>query len=151
LQRLFKKREMAVKLSARNQFKGTVDAVTEGAVSGVVTIKLGADTVTADITMDAIKDLGLEVGKEATAVIKASNVLVAKGDSRLTRLSARNQFPGTVVKVTKGAVNGHVALRLADGNILIASITNEAIEELELKEGAPALGVVKATDVMVSV
>lgn len=142
---------MAVKLSARNQFKGTVDTVTEGAVSAVVTIKLGEDTVTADITMDAIKDLGLEVGKEATAVIKASNVLVASGSSRLARLSARNQFPGTVEKVTKGAVNGHVALRLADGNVLLASITNEAIEELELKEGAPALGVVKATDVLVSV
>jgi molybdopterin-binding protein len=55
-----------------------------------------------------------------------------------------------VEKVTEGAVNEHVALGLADGNILIASITNEAIEELDLKECAPALGVVKATDVMAS-
>jgi molybdate transport system regulatory protein len=150
-QRLVNKRETVMKLSARNQFTGTVDAVTEGAVNGVVTIKLGADTVTADITMAAIMDLGLEVGKEATAVIKASNVLIAKGDSRLAGLSARNQFPGTVEKVAKGAVNGHVSIRLADGNVLVASITNEAIEELDLREGAPALGIVKATDVMVAV
>lgn len=138
-----------MKLSARNQFKGTVDHVTEGAVNGVVTLKLGKDSVKADITMEAIEDLGIKAGQEVTAIIKASNVLVAAGSERLARISARNQFPGTVEKVTKGAVNGHVTLRLADGNVLTASITNEAIEELGLKEGAPALGIVKATDVMV--
>jgi molybdate transport system regulatory protein len=125
--------------------------VTEGAVNGVVAIKLGRDVVTADITMEAIKDLGLEVGKEATAVIKASHVMVAAGAERLAGLSARNQFVGTVEKVTKGAVNGRVSLKLADGNALMASITNEAIDELGLAEGAPAVGIVKATDVMVAV
>jgi molybdate transport system regulatory protein len=138
-----------VKLSARNQFKGSVDHVTEGAVNGVVTIRLGTDVVSADITMEAIEDLGLSAGREATAVIKATNVLIAAGSEHLERLSARNQFSGTVEKVTRGAVNGHVVLKLADGNRLTASITNEAIDELGLKEGAPALGIVKATDVMV--
>ena len=136
-----------MKLSARNQFAGTVDYVTEGAVNGVVAIKLGKDSVKADITMEAIEDLGLKAGQEATAVIKASNVLIAAGNEHLARLSARNQFSGTVEKVTKGAVNGHVALKLGDGNVLTAS--NEAIDELGLKEGAPAVGIVKATDVMV--
>lgn len=140
-----------MKLSARNQLKGTVDAVTEGAVNGVVTVKLGQDTVTADITMAAIKDLGLEAGKEATAVIKASHVLIAAGGERLAGLSARNQLVGTVDRVTRGAVNGQVALKLADGGTLIASITNAAIDELGLKEGSPAVGVIKATDVMVAV
>jgi molybdate transport system regulatory protein len=140
-----------MKLSARNQLKGTVEAVTEGAVNGVVTIKLGQDTLSADITMDAIEDLGLEAGKEATAVIKASNVMIAAGSERIDRLSARNQLPGTVSKVTKGAVNGHVTLALAGGGSLTSSITNEAIEQLGLTEGSPALGVVKATDVMVAV
>jgi molybdate transport system regulatory protein len=139
-----------MKLSARNQLEGTVATVTEGAVNGVVVIKLGADTVTADITMDAIKDLGLEVGKEATAVIKASHVLIGKGADRVAGISARNQLPGTVEKVRRGAVNGHVSLKLAGGEVLFASITNEAIDELGLEEGAPAIGIVKATDVMVS-
>ena len=138
-----------MKLSARNQFKGSVDHVTEGAVNGVVTIRLGAETVSADITMEAIEELGLKAGQEATAVIKATNVLVASGSERIARLSARNQFSGTVEKVAKGAVNGHVVLKLAGGELLTASITNEAIEELGLSEGAPALGIVKATDVMV--
>ena len=140
-----------MKLSARNQLKGTVEAVTEGAVNGVVTLRLGPDTLSADITMAAIEDLGLEAGKEATAIIKASNVMIASGSERLDRLSARNQLPGTVVTITRGAVNGHVTLTLAAGGSLEASITNEAIDQLGLAEGSPALGVVKATDVMVAV
>jgi len=140
-----------MKLSARNQFRGTVDAVTEGAVNGVVVIDLGQETVTSDITMEAIRELDLAVGKEATAVIKASNVLVAAGADRLAGLSARNQLSGTVEKVTRGAVNGHVSIRLAGGQSLVASITNEAIDELELNEGTPAVGVVKATDVIIAV
>ena len=140
-----------MKLSARNQIKGTVDNVTEGAVNGVVTVKIGDEAVTADITMEAIKDLGLEPGKEATVIIKASNVLLAAGSERIAGLSARNQLAGTVSKVTRGAVNGHVTLELAGGGTLTSSVTNEAIDELALDEGSPAVAVVKATDVMLAV
>ena len=140
-----------MKLSARNQLAGTVDHVTEGAVNGVVSIKVTNDVIKADITMEAIKDLGLQVGLKATAIIKASHVLVAKGNERLVGLSARNQLAGTVEKVVKGAVNGHVTIKLADGDVITASITNEAIEELGLEVGAPALGIFKSTDVIVGV
>jgi len=140
-----------MKLSARNQLKGAIETVTDGAVNGVVAIKVGDDTLTADITMDAIRELGLEAGKEAVAVIKASHVMIAAGSERLGALSARNQLAGTVEKVTRGAVNGHVALKLASGDTLTASITNAAIDELGLKEGEPAVGIVKATDVMVGI
>lgn len=140
-----------MKLSARNQLKGTVETVTEGAVNGTVTITLGQETVVADITMEAIRDLGLESGKEAIAIVKASNVLIATGAERLTNLSARNQLAGKVGRVVKGAVNGHVMLTLHGGGSLTASITNEAIDDLGLAEGTPALGIVKATDVMIAV
>jgi len=140
-----------VKLSARNQLKGTVETVTEGAVNGVVTVKVSQDVITADITMEAIKELGLEAGKEATVVVKATSVLLATGSERIAGLSARNQLAGTVAKVTKGAVNGHVLLKLNGGGTLTSSVTNEAIDELGLAEGSPALGIVKANDVMVAV
>jgi molybdate transport system regulatory protein len=140
-----------MKLSARNQLKGTVETVTEGAVNGVVTVKVGQDTITADITMEAIKDLDLEAGKEATVVVKATSVLLATGNERIAGLSARNQLAGTVAKVTKGAVNGHVLLKLKGGGTLTSSVTNGAIDELGLAEGSPALGIVKANDVMVAV
>ena len=66
-----------MKLSARNQFKGTVIAIDEGAVNGIVKIDIGGGNVmSATISMNAIKELGLTVGKEAYAVVKATSVMV---------------------------------------------------------------------------
>ena len=140
-----------MRISARNQLKGVISKVDEGAVNGVVTIDLGDNKIKADITMESIKDLALEPGKEAYAVIKATNVMIAAGSEPITCLSARNQLPGTICKVEKGAVNGHVSVKLPDGNVISGSITNAAIDDLELAEGKPALAVVKATDVIVGV
>lgn len=140
-----------MKISARNQLKGTISAVSEGAVNGVVAIDLGDTTIKADITMEAIADLGLKEGMTTYAIIKATNVMFAAGTERVSCISARNQLAGTVAEVKKGAVNGHVSLKLADGNVIKGSITNEAIDDLGLTEGAPALAIVKATDVIVGV
>ena len=140
-----------MRISARNQLKGTIVKVVEGAVNGVVTISLGNEEIKANITRESIKELGLEVGKEAYAVIKATNVMFATGTERIANISARNQLAGTIVKVTEGAVNGHVSLEMADGNVVSGSITDEAIESLGLKVGDPALAVIKATDVMVGI
>ncbi|MBB2206567.1 TOBE domain-containing protein [Gluconacetobacter takamatsuzukensis] len=68
-----------MKLSARNQIKGTVTAVTKGQTTGHVTIDVGGGVViTSAITNEAIDDLALAVGDEAYAVIKASDVMVGK-------------------------------------------------------------------------
>jgi molybdopterin-binding protein len=69
----------AMKLSARNQIKGKIAEVRKGATTAQVRIDIGNGVViTASITNDAVDDLGLRVGDEATAVIKASDVMVAK-------------------------------------------------------------------------
>ena len=66
-----------MKLSARNQFKGKVVDIQEGAVNGIVKIDIGGGNVmSATISMNAIKELGLEIGKEAYAVVKATSVMV---------------------------------------------------------------------------
>lgn len=68
---------LAMKLSARNQFKGKVLKIEEGAVNGIVTLDIGGgNEMVASITMASIRSLGLEEGKEAIAVVKASNVMV---------------------------------------------------------------------------
>lgn len=66
-----------MKLSARNQFKGTITGIQPGAVNAIVTIDIGGgNIVSSTISMAAVKELGLEVGKEAYAVIKATSVMV---------------------------------------------------------------------------
>ncbi len=66
-----------MKLSARNQFKGKVVDIQKGAVNGIVKIDIGGGNVmSATISMNAIQELGLEVGKEAYAVVKATSVMV---------------------------------------------------------------------------
>lgn len=66
-----------MKISARNQFKGKVVEVVNGAVNGIVKIDIGGGNVISSvITMSSIKELGIEVGKEAYALVKASNVMV---------------------------------------------------------------------------
>lgn len=63
-------------LSARNKFKGTISSIEEGAVNAIVTIDLGTSLISSTISMDAVKDLNLAVGKEAFAIIKATSVIV---------------------------------------------------------------------------
>ena len=140
-----------MRISARNQLKGTITKVVEGAVNGVVVISFGGEIIKADITLESIKELNLTEGKTAYAIVKATNVMFASGTDHITNISARNQLAGTITKVIKGAVNGHVSLEMADGNVVSGSITNEAIESLGLKVGDPALAIIKATDVMVGI
>lgn len=65
-----------MKLSARNQFKGTVVEIQEGAVNGTVKIDVGGVVISSVITMASIRELGLKVGGEAYAVVKATSVMV---------------------------------------------------------------------------
>ena len=138
-----------MKLSARNQFPGVVCKVTEGAVNGIVVIDVNGTPVSATISMSAIKELGLEVGKKACAVIKATEVMVGLGKS--LPLSARNQFAGKIVAVEKGAVNAIVKMEVLGGLTLSSTSSNSAVEELGLEAGKEALAVIKATSVMVGV
>ncbi len=66
-----------MKLSARNQLSGTVVEVHKGATTSHVVIEVNGAKIFASITNEAVAELGLEKGKTATAVIKASDVMVA--------------------------------------------------------------------------
>ncbi len=67
------------------------------------------------------------------------------------KLSARNQIAGTIKTVKPGATTTHVSIEISPSVTIMASITNEAAEELTLKPGMPAFAVIKASDVMVGV
>jgi molybdopterin-binding protein len=68
-----------MKLSARNQLKGKVVDVRKGTTTAHVRIDLGRGAVvTASITNEAVDDLGLKVGDDAVAIVKASDVMIGK-------------------------------------------------------------------------
>ena len=136
-----------MKLSARNKFIGKVTDVTRGAVNGNVKIELSnGQHITSSITLEAIDDLDITVGKEVTAIIKSTPVLIGRG--QLT-LSARNKLSGTIIDINRGAVNAIVKVELPSNVVISSSITLEAVDELDLTVGTEATAVIKATDVLI--
>ena len=70
-----------MKLSARNQLKGTVIEIQDGAVNAIVKVDIGGGNIISSvITMASVRELGLKVGGTAYAVIKASNVMIGVDD-----------------------------------------------------------------------
>lgn len=137
-----------MKISARNVFSGKITGLTDGVVNAEVELTLpGGDKLVAIVTEASLKSLGLAVGKEAVAYVKAPWVMILTGAGEV-RFSARNQFTGTVEKLTKGAVNSEVGIRLSGGAVVFAVITNEAVMELGLKEGVEATALIKASHVI---
>lgn len=138
------------KLSAANQLSGTVLAVREGAVSGVVTIETPDGLVKADITMGAIRQLGLREGARATAHINANDLVIdARADDGML-FSAGNAFEGVVHEVVPGAVNAHVHVALGSGQRLLADLELACLDEMGLSAGMPVTVRVGANDVLVS-
>ena len=136
-----------MKLSARNKFIGKVTDVTRGAVNGIVKIELSnGQHITSSITLEAIDDLDITIGKEVTAIIKSTSVLIGRG--QLT-LSARNKLSGTIIDINRGAVNAIVKVELPSNVVITSSITLEAVDELDLTIGTEVTAVVKATEVLI--
>jgi molybdopterin-binding protein len=66
------------------------------------------------------------------------------------KLSARNQIKGKVIAVKRGETTAHVRIAIGNGVVITSSITNEAIDDLNLAVGDEAIAIIKASDVMVA-
>ncbi len=144
-------RRLSMKSSARNQFLGRVTRVVRGAVNGEVELDIGdGQCMVAIITNESIEDLGLEVGREAYALIKSSAPILVLADDSL-RSSARNRLCGTVVTCIEGAVNGEVGLELPGGKRLTTILTNDSIRNLGIKEGVEACALIKASSIIIAI
>lgn len=140
-----------MKISARNVLPGTVAEIHKGAVNAEVVLSLlGSENVVSVITNSSVDRLGLQSGTNAFAIIKATDVMVGK-TLQDAKLSARNILAGTVAELHEGAVNSEVSIRLRGGTLLVASITKESVQALDLKQGDAVSAVVKASHVMIGV
>jgi molybdate transport system regulatory protein len=142
---------LIMRTSARNALRGQVKSVVDGAVNAEVVVDIGQGLeVVAVITRRSVADLGLASGADVVALVKSSFVILVAGDAPI-RASARNRMPGTVISLDDGAVNSEVALELADGKTLVATITRGSAEALGLKVGDRATALVKASHVILAV
>jgi molybdate transport system regulatory protein len=143
-------RRFDMKTSARNQFLGKIKSIKTGAVNAEVVLDIGGgDSIASVITNESVDHLGLKVGSEAYALIKAPWVIVTTSDGFKT--SARNELHGKVVRCEEGAVNGEVIIELAGGKFVAAVVTNDSIKSLGLKDGIKACALIKASHVILAV
>jgi molybdate transport system regulatory protein len=142
-------RRMAMKTSARNQFVGRISALREGAVNFEVCLRLDErNEISAMITRESAENLGLAIGREVHAFVKAQSVILMTDAN--ARTSARNHLWGTVTRIHDGAVNAEVTLTLPGGRNVTAIVTGDSVAELALREGLAACAIFKASSVILA-
>jgi len=140
-----------MKVSARNTFKGKITHLSNGAVNAEVELTTsGGDKLVAIVTEASVKSLGLIVGGEVIAYVKAPWVILFTGVADV-RFSARNQLTGKVANLKEGVVNSEVGLQLPGGTVVYAVVTNEAVAELGLEQGIEATALIKASHIVLGV
>lgn len=142
---------MPMKTSARNQWVGQVATLRAGAVNDEVELALpSGERLLATITHESTLALGLRPKQSVIAMVKASAVMLLTGLGD-ARLSARNQWAGTVTHITPGAVNTEVHLHTAQGTPIVAIVSQAALADLALQVGSPVVAVVQASEVVLGV
>lgn len=139
-----------MKISTRNQLKGIVSRIQEGAINSEVEISLSDSVkITSVVTNGAVDSLGLSVGKPAYALVKSSNVII--GVDELPKISARNIFSGKIVGIQEGAINDEIDLVIENEVVITAIITKTSTKNLGLSVGGKAYAIVKASSVIIGV
>jgi len=137
--------------SARNMFAGTVVKIVKGELKSEVTLALkGGDHIVAMITNESVDSLGLTIGSDAYAIVKAGSVIIGAGPDEI-KVSIRNKLRGKIVNLTQGLVNTELNLELSGRKSINAVITNECSKSLGLKEGDQIYAMFKASSVILGV
>ena len=143
---------IGMKTSARNQLYGKVSAIRRGSVNDEVSLALpGGETVVAVVTHESTETLGLAVGAEAVALVKASSVLLVADDGTADRLSTRNRLRGKVSAVQRGAVNSEISVTVDGGTVVTVVVTNESADAMGIAEGLALVAAFKASSVILGV
>ena len=136
-------------ISARNQIDTEVVEVRRGGVNALLTLRTKQGTqMYASVTDEAADALAVKGGDRVIAFFKASHVMVATGWA--IPISARNRLEGLVETVQHGVVNAEVDIRLDDGDCVYATVTEDAVSNLDLKPGINVVAIIKASDVMIA-
>jgi molybdate transport system regulatory protein len=152
IDRVFKlMRRISMRISAKNVCYGTVCDIRAENLLAEVCLKLkSGHQIYSIITAESVETLGLVVGADAYAIIKASSVMVLS-DTGEARLSARNLLHGRVVSVRTDEVMGQVILDIGGGDTISATITAGGVRNLNICEGDEACAIIDASNVIVGI
>ncbi|MDD5329293.1 MAG: TOBE domain-containing protein [Sulfuricella sp.] len=138
-----------LRTSARNQFFGKIVCIRTGPVTAEVELAIGkGDKIAAVITRESVESLGLKIGTEAWALVKAPWVILTAEHEPL-RTSARNRLCGMVSRITEGGVDTEVVVELDGGNTVSAVVTHDSAVSLELAPGKRICAIFKASSVII--
>lgn len=144
-------RRLSMRTSARNQFQGRVEKITAGPVNTEVTLAINEqERITSIVSSESVQQLGLSLGCEAYALIKASFVILASADGDCVT-SSRNRLCGRLRELRHGPVSSEAIIELAGGKTLTAIIADESAKSMGLGIGSPVCALVKASHVILGV
>lgn len=140
---------LSLRLSARNQLTGTISATSEKAVNVMLELTINAShKIYASITKNSYQELGLHVGSDVIAIIKASSVLVSKTAPNSTY---ENIIKGKIIQILSDTSTTEVTLEFAHNITLSATIANEIFDTLGIKVNEEAYAFFQASNVILGV
>lgn len=140
-----------MKVSSRNAYTGKITSIVSVGLTDEVEIQLeSGEKIHSMLTHSNREKLGLAEGKEAVALVKATEILLANEHDDYA-FSCRNQFTGKVVKLVRGFVNGEVLIATPGGMEITATVTLEGVNRLKIERGCTVTAMFKATNVILAV
>lgn len=139
-------------IAALNRFAGQplVEAITGGSGGGGAQLTvMGKRVLAFHQALTTLQQRLLAAPPGATSPSDIDQLLQRLGNLML-KTSARNQFEGRVVSITRGAVNSEVVLDLEGGDRLTAIITHRSVEDLGLREGSSSIALIKSSFVVLA-
>lgn len=144
-------RRLAARTSARNQFYCRVCSLRRERVNATLGLDLGGgDRLTAHITRQSVRSLGLEWGSCCHALIDPAWVEV-RTDRETRGDPQRNYLEGRVVRLRDDPVDGEVAIELAGGRIVLATMTRAEMREKGIRPGKPARALIQSSQIILAV
>ena len=139
-------RRMALRTSARNQFTGPICAMHEGPAGFEVRLRLDdTNELAATITRESAENLGLKIGMEVCALVKATAVALSnQPPAHTTRL---NRLCGHVNRIHRGAMNAEVTVVLPSGRNVTGLVGKEAVNQMKLEVGKPCCALIEPSGV----
>ena len=138
-----------MQISARNQIIGVIEKISLGKVNAEIQLKLkSGKSIVSIITNSSVENLGLAINDEVVAVVKSNNVLLSTTQNNL-QINEINSLKGNVEEINIDSVNAEVVVNIGNEDKIVAIVTINSIENMNLKIGTTVDVIIKASDIMI--